>query len=53
MEETHWVSDCVFGAGIGYLSTLLVTKWNNFTSKTSVGIIPVNNGLALNIGYKF
>jgi len=53
MEETHWVSDCVLGAGIGYLSTLLVTKWNNFTAKTSVGIIPVNNGLALNIGYKF
>ena len=53
MEKTHWVSDCVFGAGTGYLSTLLVTKWNNFTAKTSVGIIPVNNGLALNIGYKF
>jgi membrane-associated phospholipid phosphatase len=53
MEETHWVSDCVLGAGIGYLSTMLITKWNNFTAKTSVGIIPVNNGLALNIGYKF
>jgi len=53
MEETHWVSDCVLGAGIGYLSTMLIIKWNDYPSNTSVGIIPVNNGLALNIGYKF
>jgi hypothetical protein len=53
MEETHWVSDCVLGAGIGYLSTMLIVKWNDFPANTSVGIMPVNNGLALNIGYKF
>jgi len=53
MEETHWVSDCVLGAGIGYLSTMLIVKWNDFSSNMSVGIVPVNNGLALNIGYKF
>lgn len=53
MEATHWVSDCVLGAGIGYLSTQLIIKWNYFPSNASVGIMPVNNGLALNFGYKF
>jgi len=53
MEKTHWVSDCVLGAGIGYLSTLLVVKWNYAPQNTLVGITPVNRGLALNIGYKF
>jgi membrane-associated phospholipid phosphatase len=53
MEATHWVSDCVLGAGIGYLSTQLIIKWNDFPSNASVGIMPVNNGLVLNFGYKF
>jgi membrane-associated phospholipid phosphatase len=53
MEQTHWVSDCVLGAGLGYLSTLLVVKWNYSPANASVGITPVNKGLALNIGYKF
>jgi membrane-associated phospholipid phosphatase len=53
MEATHWVSDCVLGAGIGYLSTQLIIKWNDFPSNASVSFMPVNNGLALNFGYKF
>lgn len=61
MNNAHWFSDVVVGAGIGILVTKLVymldpiIKWNPFKKKKDITILPqiAGNGYGVYVGYKF